>query len=180
MRTPRVVAAHFRAYEPQCLAIQRVWRGVLTRRHFSDLFFEFALAKEGLGTTLPVYDDAEATSSPATSPHRAGRVTLEDALGEAAGRSEDYDRLLHWLACDLKRGSDLNDLTDRIAFQHADAASKKAQAALAWTPPSPSSVMEEVPPAFPWLRSQPQRRLRGCRTVRGDRNDLSKQHTGSA
>ena len=72
----------------EAVLVQRTWRGVLARRHFSDLFFdtlEASIGQEAMAvpSLAFVYDDYDYDAGPKT-PVRRTSLSLEEAQEEAA------------------------------------------------------------------------------------------------
>lgn len=86
--SPHTKILRTRGLERSCVIIQRIWRGVLARREFSELFFKkvfrelqghFCSAREGGEHS----DGGSTTSSPRKRSHSVYTISLEEALEEA-------------------------------------------------------------------------------------------------
>ena len=72
---------------PEAVLVQKTWRGVLARRHFSDVFFtalEASLEGDRLSSSVPTFDDDDEPLTPKGSRRREFAPSLEEAQREAS------------------------------------------------------------------------------------------------
>ena len=72
---------------PEAVLVQKTWRGVLARRHFSDVFFTAlrrSLEGDRLSSSVPTFDDDDEPLTPKGSRRREFAPSLEEAQREAS------------------------------------------------------------------------------------------------